>query len=72
MAALKLSRTSANWLAAASMIERQGPVSTIWLARVLSVGLRSSRLGRGLERAHDDPRGIRAQKESLPVQERGL
>ena len=64
----KFSSTSASWLAtvAASSASTR---STMWLARVLSVGLRSRGSVAGLNGPHDDPRRIGAQVERLPVQE---
>ncbi len=51
--------------------ERQNPFDDMVGARLVR-WVEIARLGRWLERAHDDPRGIRAQKESLPVQEGDL
>ena len=52
-------------------IERQDPIDDMVRPRLVG-GIEVPRLGRRLERAHDHPRRIGAQIESLPVQERGL
>ena len=52
-------------------IERQHPLDDMVRAGLVG-GVEVARLGRRLERAHDHPRGIGPQMESLPVQERDL
>lgn len=52
-------------------IERQDPVDDMVRPRPVD-GVEVPRLGRRPERAHDHPRRIGAQIESLAVQERGL
>ena len=52
-------------------IERQDPVDDM-VRPCLVDGVEVPRLGRWTERAHDYPRRIWAQVESLPIEERGL
>ena len=71
MAALEILKNLGQLIVRRLGIERKDPIDDVVRPRFVG-GIEVPRLGRRLERAHDDPGRIGAQIESLTVQERGF
>ena len=69
--ALKIRKNFSQLIVRHLGVEPKNPVDDMVRPRLVG-GVELPRFGRWLERAHDDPRRIGAQIESLTVQERGF